>query len=64
MAGFRGGRWWLLATVVTWLWWVVVDNVGGGKTNQCSVFVVCSAKSNVSVCRESTWANTDLIIID
>ena len=61
MAGCKGGRWWQLATVVTWLWLVVVDNVGGGKTNQCCLFVVCGAKLNVGVCRELTWANTHLL---
>ena len=52
-----GGRWWLLAVVVTWQCWVVVDNGGGGGTTNCvyCLFIVCGAKSNVSVCRESTW---------
>ena len=47
--------------VVTWPLGVVVDDVGGGKTNQCCLFVVCGAKLNVGVCRESTWASTDLL---
>ena len=47
--------------MVMWPLGVVVDDVGGGKTNQCCLFVVCGAKLNVGVCRESTWASTDLL---
>ena len=48
--------------VVMWLLGVVVDDVGGGgKTNQCCLFVVCGAKLNIGVCRELTWASTDLL---
>ena len=42
--------------------WVVVDVVGGGKRNRVRcLFVVCGTKSNIGVCRESTWANSDLL---